>query len=454
MMSTFLQFLIELAAHLGIKISIEEIKKNAKNESELVSHVLNEINRYFYQTHEGIGATSFNGENIQYFSEFHKYWEVHHKEILNIQINKHQVHLASIALKEAITKYGKSILNVTHQTHGLTPKAIAQVRFFTANQDFRKPPENPYGRYLEDPDRFDPNEITEDPADFVKFIGITDLSQTDKRLDYARNAAKFLLDNSISAYDIRNKFNNDAVKIRESLVNTSNMGYGSKKANMFIRDMVEMGVWPDLNNFDKVDVASDINTMKLALRTGIIKTDIPLISSFLDIFCYQYSFVDEMSAKAWRTVWEEWKNIDPKTVPSSPCQMDFLLYRIGREYCDDMVVEYSCQNNHSFYHFGARLKNCKICKQSRIKSQTLLIKRLLPCQLSSTNLPREDGHLLLDDKNLLYTFDGNCILESVCKPKDKGFHVLDPPKSISIRGQTGWTNSYAYQENGGGGMMG
>ena len=76
---------------------------------------------------------------------------------------------------------------------------------------------------------------------------------------------------------------------------------------MFIRDMVELGVWPDLSGFDRVDVASDINTMKLALRTGILKTDIPLISSFLDIFCYQYGYIDEMSAQAWRVVWEEWK---------------------------------------------------------------------------------------------------------------------------------------------------
>ncbi len=31
---------------------------------------------------------------------------------------------------------------------------------------------------------------------------------------------------------------------------------------------------------------------------------------------------------------------------------------------------------------------------------------------------------------------------------------LNPPKSIYIKGQTSWTNSYAYREKGGGGMMG
>lgn len=118
--------------------------------------------------------------------------------------------------------------------------------------------------------------------------------------------------------------------------------------------MVELGVWTELTNFDKVDVASDINTMKLASRTGILQTDIQLLSSFLDIFCYQYSHIDEMSAKVWRAVWDEWIELDSFTAPSLPYQMDFLIYRIGREYCKPIVVKYECESGHIFYHFGAR----------------------------------------------------------------------------------------------------
>lgn len=33
-------------------------------------------------------------------------------------------------------------------------------------------------------------------------------------------------------------------------------------------------------------------------------SEIPLISSFLDIFCYQYGYVDETNALAWRRVWK------------------------------------------------------------------------------------------------------------------------------------------------------
>lgn len=423
-------------------------------EVQLAQRFLEKLNEYFFQTYEGIGTTTFQGEELQYFSEFHKFWEANHKEILNARIDESKSRLAAHALSNAIRKYGREILGITHQTLGLPPQAIAQIRFFTANQDFRGSPENQFEKYFQDPTRFDAREISGSPDDFLKFLGMTRLSQTDKRLDFAKNAALFLLKRNISAFEIAKSFNNDAVQIRVVLVNTPNMGYGLKKANMFIRDMVELGVWPKLQNFDKIDVASDINTMKLALRTHILQTDIPLLSSFLDIFCYQYTYIDEMNAKAWRKVWEEWVKLDPSTAPSSPCQMDFLLYRIGREYCDDDVVEYECEKGHVFYHFGAQLKNCTKCRISGERIPAQPKRRYLPCQINSSQLPRENGKLLLRDGNLLKTFEGICIFEDVCEPKTDEFRALDPPKSISIKGQTSWTKSYAYRERGGGGMMG
>ncbi len=61
---------------------------------------------------------------------------------------------------------------------------------------------------------------------------------------------------------------------------------------------------------------------------------------------------------------------------------------------------------------------------------------------------------MLKENELLRKFDGICIFEEVCMPRTKEFTALNPPKSISIKGQTGWTNSYAYKDKGGGGMMG
>ncbi|NMX22048.1 hypothetical protein C5S30_06385 [ANME-1 cluster archaeon GoMg4] len=450
-MKPFKEFIKELNYKIGIPLPESWA---ALNEVQIAQRFLEKLNEYFFQTYEGIGTTTFNNEELQYFSEFHEFWEIHHKEILNVKIDEVQVELAAQALSQATRKYGVKIFKVTRNTFGLPPQAIAKVRFFTANQDFREPPENQFEKYFEDNNKFDAEEINEDPESFLMFLGVTRLSQTDKRRDFAYNAAQFLLEKDISAYDIATYFDNDAIQIREALVKAPNMGYGYKKANMFIRDMFELGVWQTLENFDKIDVASDINTMKLALRTRILQTEIPLLSSFLDEFCYQYGYLDEMSASAWRTVWEKWKHSDPKTAPPSPCKMDFLLYRIGREYCKDMTVQYTCENGHIFYHFGTQLKICPICRREGTRTTVRVIKKELPCQVNSDNLPRVHGNLLLKDDNLLTCFDGVCIFEKVCKPKNEKFCAFNPPKSISIKGKTSWTNSYAYRERGGGGMMG
>lgn len=440
--------LIDINRHINIPVPNEWI--GMADEITLAQEVLARLNEYFFQTYAGIGTTSLNDKEFQYFSEFHKYWETHHVEILNAKIDREQARVAASALHNACQKYGVEIFKVTLNPHGLSRKEIAQVRFFTANQDFRKPPEDQFSKYLQDDTRFDAQTIANNPAEFLELLEISRLSQSDKRLDFARHAAEFLLDRRINAYKIADYYDNDAKKIREAFLAYVGMGYGRKKTDMFLRDMVALGVWPNLSNLQVVDVASDRNTMKLALRSRILQTDIPLLSSFLDIFGYQYEHIDEMSAAAWRTVWEEWRIVEPSTALVAPCMMDFLLYRIGREYCDDKLVEFVCEKGHRFFHFGAQLKLCRACR-----STLTPVKRLLPCQVESDQLPRnEEGMLRLDESNLLRTFDGVCIFEPVCQPKSANFRKLSPPKSISIIGRTGWTESYAYKDEGGGGMMG
>lgn len=445
-MDDLLKFINEINKRIGISLP-----KNWQTleSAEVAKRFISGINEYFFQTYDGIGVTEFQGEQHQYFSEFHKFWEAHHEQILNAKIDRQKATVAAKCLSNAIAKFGSGILHLRHETHGLPAKAIAQVRFFTANQDFREPPEQQFEKYLADKTRFEARVIEQDPADFLRFLGLTRLSQTDKRLDFAKNAAKFLLSNNIHAVEIAKTFGNNATEIRKGLVGAKNIGYGAKKANMFIRDMVELDVWPGLSHYDEIDVASDINTMKVALRAGILHTDIPLLSSFLDVFCHQYSYIDETSAKAWRAVWEEWSKLDSRTAPRSPCVMDFLLYRIGREYCKDMLVEYRCTNGHRFFYFGGQIRKCRTCL-----AKVLQVSKRLPCQADVSELPREDGTLLLKAENLLSTFGGVCIFEPTCKPKEPSFVALDPPKSISVKGQTSWTNSTADRKRGGGGMMG
>jgi len=77
----------------------------------------------------------------------------------NVRIDRKQAQLAAQALSNATRKYGREIFRVTRDTLGLHPQAVAQVRFLTANQDFRKPPENQFEKYLEDPTGFNAEEI-------------------------------------------------------------------------------------------------------------------------------------------------------------------------------------------------------------------------------------------------------------------------------------------------------
>lgn len=420
---------------------------------EMARRFLKGINRYFFQTYKGIGRVRFQDEELQYFSDFHKFWESNHKQILNPQIDRAKTAVAARALNEARETFGPEIFSVSLQTHGLTPEAIAQVRFLTSNQDFREPPNDQFGKYLQDPTKFDAAFIEGNPEEFIRFLGSSRLSQTDKRIDFARNAARFLLEYNITAFQISERFGRDAVAIRRVLVDRPNMGYGLKKANMFIRDMVELNVWSEIDDLQQIDVASDINTMKLALRTGILKTDIPLISSFLDIFCYQYGCIDTASASAWRAVWEEWRELSPQNAPRSPCQMDFLIYRMGKEFCKEKVVQYRCERGHAFYHFNAQLRLCRTCV-STLRSRATPGEHYLPCQIAARDLPRDQGRLLLEPEDLLAIFDGVCIFEGVCLPGAAAFRLLDPPKSISVKGKTSWTESYADRERGGGGMMG
>lgn len=447
-MKSIIEFIQKLNGAIGI-----DLPAGWKNlpDLEIAQRFLSGINEYFFQTYEGIGEVNFQGEELQFFSEFHKFWVSHFQEILNARIDRKNAKVAAKCLSAAVKKYGKEIMIVTHDTKGLSASSIASVRFFTANQDFRVPPEGQFQKYLDDPKQFDPLVIREDPVDFVRFLGATKLSQTDKRIDFARNAAGFLLERKTSAFGIAKEFGNNAAEIRQALIGSKNMGYGPKKSNMFIRDMVELGVWAGLSHYDEIDVASDINTMKVALRAKLIHTDIPLVSSFLDQFCYQYGYLDKISAAAWRAVWEEWHSDDPATAPRSPCMMDFLLYRIGREYCDDILVEYRCDRGHTFTYFKARARTCQVCKT---RTRAVPVVRKLPCQVSAHDLPREAGKIKLEANNLLRIQDGVCMFEGVCQPKNPEFRPFDPPKSISVKGQTGWTSSYADRERGGGGMMG
>lgn len=426
---------------------------SVENKLRVEKKLLLLLNEYIFQTTDSLGKTQFNGEEFPYFSEYHKYWEKHHRDLLDVKINEERALEVAKALSNAKSIFGNAIFRVNHNVTNLTRQDIAQARYFTANQDFRGSINEPYNKIKQYPEKFQSQWIYDNANDFLSLIGVSRKSQNDKRIDFAKKSALFLINNNIDAFGLAAHFNNDAVAIRNALINSVGMGYGLKKTNMFIRDMVELGVW-QLARFSDIDVASDVNTMKLALRTGILETDIPIISSFLDQFCHQYSLIDEFSAKAWRKVWELWKEIDNLNAPESPCQIDYLLYRIGQDYCKEILSIYKCETGHDFYHLGNKLRFCPYSRCKKSNKTAKFIKKQLPCQIDSSLLPLKKGRIDIKPDNMLSIFNGKCIFEGVCRSKDSGFILFDPPMSISIKGQTGWTESYSFKGRGGGGMMG
>lgn len=415
--------------------------------------VVKQLNEFLYCTNPNEKSRlQVFGSVREYFSEFHKYWEENHEKILGCKINNAKCEEAADALHNIYVLTNGSAFTQIYDTAGLTHEQICQVRMLTANQDFRgsRSFKELAEIYKADPTIFDVDQIAIDPVAFTKAIGLANLSQTDKRVSYAQNIANLLKYYHCTPYELISKFNNDVFALREALINKQGAGYGNKKADMFIRDMVVLGVWKNVKGFDKIDVASDVNTIKVALRTGIIKTAIPVVSSFLDIYCYQYSYMDKMNALAWRKVWEIWSKKYPNEALASPCLMDYFVYGvIGRQFCKEGLIIFQCtQYKHIFPWHSAQNRTCQVCyKEKRGRVWAEPIDKMMPCA-------SDDGEIAILNTDYVRTLPENqkikqCPFKHICGANRK----LMPPKSISIMGQTGWTTAYAERGIGGGGLM-
>jgi hypothetical protein len=414
--------------------------------------IILKINDYLYTTYDDIGTTKALDTTFSYFSGFHEFWEKYHEKILNAQINVGKCKQIAEILNIINHTNGGKIFYELYDTQTLLPREIAQIRFFAANQDFRGSRDigDLFRRYIDDPTIFDKNRINQEPEDFLKNIGITDLSQSDKRIKYAITASQILIEKNIDAFDLFEYFNKDLLAVRNFLLTQRGSGFGNKKVDMFIRDMVVLKVWENPISFESIDVASDVNTVSVALRTGILETEIPLVSSFIDIFCYQYSLIDEKNALAWRQVWLEWKALYPQTCIESPSLIDYFVYRIiGKEFCKENLCVFECETKeHTFKWHSSRNKTCQICKKHKAKC----ISKVLPCS-------DKEGHIYISKtqfvsgKNALLPNISECPFSKVCNPMSPEFKKLNPPKSISILGRTGWETARVTKGEGGGGLM-
>lgn len=154
--------------------------------------ILSLMNQFLYTSADGIGTTQALEQEFPYFSEYHKFWEENHRQILGPRIDEEQCSIAAYVLHNILIKYGRKPFYELYDTQGIGPKEICLIRYFSANQDFRgsRDFEELVKQYVKDPSTFDVRRINTDPAGFLKRIGITSLSQNDKREKYARVAAQ------------------------------------------------------------------------------------------------------------------------------------------------------------------------------------------------------------------------------------------------------------------------
>lgn len=412
--------------------------------------VIRQINEFLYTTYPNIGSIHTLGTTFDYFSDFHKFWHQHHKEILNCQIDEECCELVANALHSVYMRTNGTAFSNIYDTCGLSNEDVCRIRFLTANQDFRGSRSFSELARIFNSDRsiYDERNIAEDPMDFLRKIEIGGLSQNDKRLSYAQNISRFLISKGCSPYELIDKYERNVFNLRNDLIGC-NSGYGNKKADMFVRDMVVLDIWPNVVGFENINVASDINTIKVALRTGIIKTEIPLVSSFLDIFCYQYSYIDDMNANAWRRVWEIWKGKYPTEAIDSPCLMDYFVYNVvGKQFCKESLAIFQCPNGHIFRWHSARNSTCQTCYSQGIRRvPATVINKCLPCE-------DDEGSIAILNTNYVQSLPqdqkfSECPFSVICQDKK---HLM-PPKSISIMGQTGWQSAYSKKGDGGGGLM-
>jgi len=400
-MSNFLEFLEKLATHCGVRFEVGKFKES--EEYELAASILNEINRFLYQKNATLPS--------EYISEFHKYWEENHEKILCPKVNLDGECLAVAKVLESI--YRSNTIKVQLDTLDLTKEEIANVRFFTAIQDFNidvHARSNPFEFYKRHPNCFKPEKVKDNDLlvdELLNFLGAQ--SQRDKRKPWMLNSARLLVEKyDSSAYKINKVHDGDIAEIVNALTAEERYGFSIKKAHMFLRDMADLGVWKYKRNIEKLDVMSDKNTMRVALRTGILQFRIPLLASFLDVFCYQYSLTDKLNREAWRKVWEEWGKISLSHRPPTPASMDYLIFRLGK---------ISCRPN----------------------------KRFCPPEKEIAEKKLES---LIPQDRLIFRADKYCIFSEVCKLERK---ILNAPNSISIEGRTGWKSGKT-NEGGGGGI--
>jgi hypothetical protein len=420
-LSLFEQFIKGFLKTLGFEKEAKDFRlTDSDSDLKISAEILQQINGFLYVADTDVGKIpEYPGRD--YISRFHRFWRKYHPRIINPTINEEKCRQVAQVLERIHATYGSHLTSAQKalftpgNIHSLTPRQIANIRFFSITQDFKiRFQVDPYSLASEKPNLFDARTILSDyPAatdELLHELGAE--TQTDKRHKFSRLCAEFLIEKyEGDAFNICPMHDNDALAIRQALIENSDakfkgqLGFSDKKANLLIRDLVAMEVW-SVNNPEEIDVSSDANTMRVALRTGILRTRAPLLTSYVDVYDYQYGLIDEYTKRAWRRVWEIWGTLSSNHRVQAPAMFDFLIYRIGQNCCK------------------TKTRRCDVQCNS---------KRIGKCGLKS---------------GILTDCSGWCAFKGIC---DSASKKLNPPRAISILGGTGWEDGRT-DEGGGKGI--
>ncbi|MGA2791626.1 MAG: hypothetical protein ABSF00_12780 [Candidatus Bathyarchaeia archaeon] len=389
------QVLNDLGSDKKLKLS------NGEADFEKVANVLWTLNQFLYVTTDELEGP--------YLSAFHRFWKKNHERLLDVRVDEGKCESVAETLEHWYANCGDKLRPSVSGAKSLSPHLIANARFFTAVQDFTiKLRKSPYEIASRCPELFDARRIVEDEAvvdSLLRELGAE--SQYDKRRKYAKLCGMLLLERfDGKALNIAEELDRDAVRIRDMLINPekryNGLGFSEKKANMLIRDLYDLGVWTKLTDLEKLNVSSDANTMRIALRLGIVRTRIPLITSYLDVYGLQYEVVDRTVSQAWRQTWNIWGGIPENHRVAAPAFFDYFIYRIG---------QICCRPNR---------RACEIpCRGSRLQK----LRELIPIT------------------------DGYCPFRGL---EDESTKMLNSPRAISIYGRTGWERGRTNMGGGGG----
>ena len=220
---------------------------------------------------------------------------------------------------------------------GATPRQFCLLRVMHALQDFSRvlasldadlleEIRHTFGGGIPDEEALSKEENAER---LMRVFGRPDRN-VEERVRYIYSSARMLHSlHPAGAYGLLNECSGNVERLYEAL--TSFPGLKRKKASMLLRDFYDLRIWQYTRNIRSIGIIPDNRVMRIALRTGIIRSAMgKLVNSLLDEFDLQYVLTTTATEEAFRRVWEVTQDFNEGIpVVPFPAKMDELIFRLG-----------------------------------------------------------------------------------------------------------------------------